>query len=66
MSGPITPHLEVTAHPDGVHLKLRHVSLVLPPDMAKDVAALLVAVADAHDPLGVLPLPQATVKGKPL
>jgi hypothetical protein len=66
MSGPITPHIEITPHADGVHLKLKHVELVLPPQMARDVGQLLIDTANAHDPLGVLPLPEAKVKGKAL
>jgi hypothetical protein len=66
MTGPITPHIEITPHADGVHLKLKHVEIVLPPDMARDLGQLLIDTANGHDPLGVLPLPQATVKGKPL
>ena len=66
MTGPITPHIEITPHADGVHLKLKHVEIVLPPDMAKAVGNLLITAADAHDPLGVTPLPEAKVLGKPL
>jgi hypothetical protein len=62
----MTPHITVANHPDGVHLTLKHVGLVLPPDMARDLAVLLRVAADNHDPLGVLPLPEAQVQGKPL
>lgn len=66
MTGPITPHLEITPHADGVHIKLKGAEVVVPPDMAYDIAALLTKHANAHDPLGFVLLPEEKVKGDPL
>lgn len=66
MSGPITPHIEISEHADGVHLKLRHVEIVLPPSMALDVADLLTTTAWKAMGKTPLPLPIVTPRKDPI
>jgi len=66
MTGPITPHLKALPHADGVEVCFKERSLVIPPDMAREFGQQLIDAADAHDPLGVTPLPVVTPKGDPL
>lgn len=64
MSGPITPHVTVQTIPDGIRLTVKHSSIVLPPDMAKEIGNWLISSADAHDPLTVPEIPVVTPTGK--
>lgn len=65
----ISPHIKVTNDPDGVRLELKGVWLVLPPPMARELAATLVECAGGVelDALyGKNPLPAVTPTGDPI
>lgn len=62
MPGPLTPHLRITPHSDGVHVWFKGAELVLPAEQAKAFAQQMIEAADAHDPLGVSPLPEVKLK----
>jgi hypothetical protein len=62
----ISPHIHVVNDPDGVRLTLRNATLVIPPDMALELANLLVRFALHHDPLAVHPLPEVKPTGDPI
>ena len=59
----ISAHVEATADSDGVRLAVKRSGVVLPPAQARELAQLLLKLSDEHDPLGVTPLPEATVRG---
>lgn len=57
MSSLITPHVTMEDCVDGVKLGVKGASLVVPADMARAIGQQLIALADAHDPLGMTPIP---------
>jgi hypothetical protein len=62
---PITPHIEITAHTDGVHIRLKTAEIVVPASMAATIADKLRDTAEAWCALGLpaQPLPTVTPKG---
>lgn len=66
MSSLITPHVTMEDCVDGVKLAVKGASLVVPADMARAIGQALIALADAHDPLGMTPLPTVTPAGQPI
>lgn len=66
MPGPITPHVTMQVIPDGIFLSVKHCGICLPPEMAAQIGAQLIALASSHDPLWANPLPVVTPSGKPI